>query len=872
MIHHEQSDVPESLEGSCMHRKLHLTITAMISLVQGTVFSAFGGDEHVDFNRDVRPILSDKCFFCHGPDAHQRQAELRLDQEQSSQRDRGGYAVIVPGKISESEMMNRILSRDPDLIMPPADSHKHLNDDEVSILRRWIEQGAHYKEPWAYVAPVRVAIPKVKDAKWVRNWIDYFLLSNMEARGVLPAEDAAKSTLLRRVHFDLIGLPPDPSLVTSFMHDERDFDLVWGEIVDSLLASPHFGERMAMYWLDLVRFADTCGYHGDQDHNISPYRDYVIRAFNRDMPFDQFTREQLAGDLIESPTKWTKVATGYNRLLQTSHEGGVQLKEYDAIYTADRVRNISAVWMGATVGCAQCHDHKFDPFTIEDFYSLGAFFADIHDRGYKGNSLPTSRPPEMKFFTDAQEREWKMIEKEMYSHIPKETCDLANKNLQLQEKALALMSNLRSKLSEISSSDHQHKARELKDLHEKYSTAEKDHNALVREFKALFPSARTRQRFLYLLKKRNDLDGQATLTMVTESKQPREMRVLPRGNWLDESGAIVTAAVPRFMGKVNVRYGEHPTRLDLANWLTQTDSGIGSLTARVFANRFWYLLFGEGLSRSLEDFGNQGSPPSNLALLDQLAIHFYECGWDIKTVLRTIVMSRAYRMSSTPTQTHLRDDPQNQLFSRQSRYRLPAECIRDNALYVSGLLNLQVGGPSVKPYQPEGYYQHLNFPVRTYQPHTDAQQFRRGLYVHWQRQFLHPMLKALDAPSREECTAARARSNSPTAALVLLNDPTFIEAARRLAERILSSDATSRRERINYAFDLVLSRRPDQYEMATCEQLLASSMNDFDMESVKKALAIGISDSSKHLDEQDIVVWMSLTRTLLNLDEAITRN
>ena len=866
-----------------MHWKSFFTISVLSLIVAPcNARPAIKAAESIDFNRDVRPILSDKCLFCHGPDAQERQADLRFDEEDSALRDRGGYAVIVPGEASRSEIMNRILSNEPQLLMPPPDSHKHLNENEISILRQWIEQGAQYNDPWAYVAPRPVATPQVKHEEWARNWIDHFLLRGMEARGVLPAEDADKSTLLRRVHFDLIGLPPSSSFVASFIRDQRDFELVWREVVDDLIASPHFGERMAMYWLDLVRFADTCGYHGDQDHNIWPYRDYVIRSFNKNVPFDQFTREQLAGDLVDVPTKWTKVASGYNRLLQTSHEGGVQLKEYDAIYTADRVRNISTVWLGATVGCAQCHDHKYDPFTIEDFYSLGAFFADIHDRGFKGNALPTSRPPEMTFFTDEQDEERKRIEEQMYVHASRETCDLAEKNLERQEKAQALLSSLRVKVSSLLRGE---KARDgekdtaasdqnpsIFECQQKLISAEKDRDALVREFRAMFSSDQSRQRFLNLLERRNDLDAQATLTMVTEAKEPREMRVLPRGNWLDESGAVVSAAVPHFLGTVPVHDGKRPNRLDLANWLTRTDSGIGALTARVFVNRFWYLLFGEGLSRSLDDFGGQGSPPSNLALLDQLAILFYENGWDVKSVLRTIVMSRAYRMSSTPTQLQLRADPQNRLFSRQSRYRLPAECIRDNALYVSGLLNLQIGGASVKPYQPKGYYQHLNFPVRTYKPHTDGRQFRRGLYVHWQRQFLHPMLKALDAPSREECTAARARSNSPTAALVLLNDPTFIEAARGLAERILSSDAQSTRERIEYAFEVVLSRKPDQYEMATCEELLASSYRDADRTSAQKTITIGISDPDKHLDEKDTAVWMSLTRTLLNLDESITRN
>src|SRR5262245_42094523 len=460
---------------------------------------------------------------------------------------------------------------------------------------------------------------------------------------------------------------------------------------------------MATYWLDLVRYADTVGYHGDQDHHATPYRDYVIDAFNLNLPFDQFTREQLAGDLLPNPTTDQKIATCYNRLLQTSHEGGVQPKEYLAIYAADRVRNLSAVWMGATVGCAQCHDHKFDPYTSRDFYSLAAFFADVdeerHLRGGGSDTVPTKRPPEIPVHTKRE----------------------------------------RQRLADFDA--------RIADLEKRPADDEQ------------------KKQLAALTKQRDSLRKATRLVMVTQAVTPRTVRILPRGNWLDESGPVVDPAVPAFLGKLPA--DRRATRLDLANWLTDAKAGAGGLTARVFVNRLWYLCFGVGLSKSLEDFGGQGEPPVYPELLDNLAVEFVESGWDVKHMVKLIVTSRSYRQASLESPA-LRDrDPENRLYARQGRWRLPAEMVRDNALAASGLLVVDVGGGVAKPYQPAGYYRHLNFPKREYVSDTDVRQWRRGVYVHWQRQYLHPMLRAFDAPVREECTAQRPRSNTPLAALVL---------------------------------------------------------------------------------------------------------
>ncbi|MDA1006473.1 MAG: PSD1 and planctomycete cytochrome C domain-containing protein [Verrucomicrobia bacterium] len=713
----------------------------------------------IDFNRDIRPLLSDNCFACHGPDEKHRKSSLRLDSFKGATEGGESADPIVPGEPDESEVVARIFHEDPDEMMPPSDSHKKLTPEQKQLLRQWIAEGARYAEPWSYLPPVRHPVPVVTATDWPDNWIDRFILANLEAEKLAPSPDADPITLLRRLHFDLIGLPPTLDELREFevaLRSPEGGERAYARTVDRLLASPHFGERMAMYWLDLVRYADTVGYHGDQDQSISPYRDYVIDAFNDNLPFDQFTREQLAGDLLLNPTVDQKIATGYNRLLQTSHEGGVQPKEYLAIYFADRVRNVSNVWMGATVGCAQCHDHKYDPYTAKDFYALGAFFADLDESQHfkvGSNSLPTTRPPEIAV------------------HSKRERARLAE---------------LEALLAKTTDADARKKL-------------ETEHAALAKA---------------------------ARLTMITVAIEPRPIRVLPRGNWLDDSGPLVEPAVPEFLGALGIP-DRRPTRLDLANWLTDPEHGSGGLTARVMANRFWYLLFGTGIAKRLDDFGGQGEPPVHPELLDNLAVEFYESGWDTKHLVKLIVTSRAYRQSALESPALRERDPANRLIARQSRFRLPAETIRDNALFISGLLRHDLGGPSAKPYQPAGYYRHLNFPTRQYTHHTDQQQWRRGVYVHWQRQFLHPMLRAFDAPTREECTAERPRSNTPIAAMTLLNDPTFVEAARVFAERILREGGKSNQDRLEFAYQLAVSRSPDETERKLMGKLFTLAEREF---------------------------------------------
>jgi Protein of unknown function (DUF1553)/Protein of unknown function (DUF1549)/Planctomycete cytochrome C len=776
-------------------------------LFLATASASLHAADEVNFNRDIRPLLSDRCMSCHGPDASQREADLDLADLESVIRDREGYQVVQPGNPDDSELIRRIMSSDEDEAMPPADSGKALTGPERDLLKRWIADGAVWLDHWAYVEPQNHSTPNTNLQDWTRNWVDSFVAEHLEQVGLLPSPDADPVTLIRRLHLDLTGLPPDPDRVDELL--QRWSDNTYEQLVDELLTSEASAERLAIYWLDLVRYADTVGYHGDQDHNISPYRDWVIDAFFLNMRFDQFTKEQLAGDLLPDSTTDQKTASGYNRLLQTTHEGGLQPREYLAIYAADRVRNLSVVWLGATLGCAQCHDHKYDPLTSRDFYSLQAFFADLdEDRHFTAgsNSLPTTRAPEIK----------------VHSRREREALTKLRTELKLHTEA-------------ATSSDKPDNPSDDK------RTTELRHAI-------------------------EDLEANARLTMISVAKQPRPIRILPRGNWMDDSGPIVEPAVPAALGRLDTA-GRRATRLDLANWLVDSEDGVGLLTARVMANRFWYLMFGQGLSRSLDDFGGQGFAPDHPELLDRLAIEFVESGWNVRHMLRTIALSRTYRQSSVIDQQGRRRDPDNRQLARQASFRLPAETIRDNALAISGLLVQKVGGSSVKPYQPVGYYRHLNFPKRKYTHHDDERQWKRGIYIHWQRQFLHPMLKAFDAPTREECTAERPISNTPLAALVLLNDPTFVEASRAFGQRMRSAPtAHSDAERIQFGFRRATSREPDATELELLLQLLQETRDALAEDSVNQPDAEGDAKPA------EVAAWSEVGRAILNLDEVLTRS
>ncbi len=795
---------------------------ALASIVLG-VTVALGGArlmattaaaEPVWFNRDVRPILADNCYACHRPDSGQRKAELRFDTRAGliSAEESG---LIMSGKPEVSELVTRITSADRDQVMPHPASGKSLDRRQIAMLTRWIEEGAQWQPHWAYLPPVRPRLPAVAGLPNLLGPVDRFLLAKQRRAGVHPAAEADSVTLLRRLTLDLTGLPPAPGEVEVFLADlaaNAHEDVAYENAVDRLLASPHYGERMALNWLDRVRYADSNGYHKDLHRDVWLFRDYVIAAFNDNKPFDEFAIEQLAGDLLPE-TKYDefeqKIASGFNRMNQTSSEGGVQAEEYLVKYAADRVRNTSAIFLGATMGCAQCHDHKFDPFTTQDFYRFAAFFADIQEQG-------NGKPEQVAMPARDQVTQWKRIDAEI-------------DRLQVMQEQAASGPLPEPSVAETLDG----RIAQLKHQRQQFADPEYWHE-----------------------------------TIITQPGEPRPTRVLPRGNWMDDSGPIVAPAIPEFLGKLDVGQ-QRATRLDLARWMVSRDN---PLTARVFVNRLWKLFFGSGICEPLDDLGCQGEPPTHPDLLDWLAVEFMESGWDVKHMVRLLVTSAAYRRSSSSA-TSGGHAPDRALFARQASYRLDAELVRDNALAISGLLSRKIGGPSVKPYQPSNYWQRLYEQGEYIQDHGEAL-YRRGLYTYWRRSYWHPSLLAFDAPSREECVATRPRSNTPQQALVLLNDPTYVEAARVFAQRILSEGGPSSDERFAWAFRRAVSRLPSESETAVLTDVYSNACQKYraDRPAAEKLVRVGEWPVPEDINQVELAAWTSVARVILNLHETITRN
>jgi hypothetical protein len=828
----------------------------------GAAATPAAGRATISFNRDIRPILSDACFACHGPDAGNRKADLRLDL-----RDEAVAAgAILPGKAAESALVARIRSTDPETVMPPPEAHKVLDPHQKDLLARWIDEGGVYQKHWAYEKPVRPEIPAGQSA------IDVLIDRELKEAGLEPVPEADRRTLIRRLSVDLTGLPPTAAEVEAFVEDSSPE--AYASLVERLLASPHHGERMALGWLDVVRFADTIGYHSDNPRNVWPYRDYVIKSFNDNKPFDRFTREQLAGDLLPDASQETRVGSAFNRLLLSTEEGGAQPKDYESRMLTDRVRAVGAVWLGQTTGCAQCHDHKFDPFTMRDFYSLGAFFADIQEPilGRREEGMVVAPPESLarlaeldaalavarKAFDavmprlDAAQAQWEADVVAYGATLPELAPDAkpSEGDRRLAEQAIAAV----------------RKESQKRNANEKKAVQDYFRSKATTLFRAEIDA------FAAAEKARNDHYGPLAKCLVSvHTDQKRTVRILPRGDWMNDSGEVVKAALPLFLSGPPPADGRELSRLDLAEWILSPDN---PLTARVVMNRLWKQFFGTGLSRVLDDLGGQGEPPSHAELLDWLACEFRDSGWDMRHMIRVIVSSRAYRRSSTAPESLYAADPGNRWLARQSAWRLEAELVRDSALAVSGLLAPTIGGPSVKPYQPDGYWENLNFPTRSYAADTGDSQHRRGLYTWWQRSFLHPSLMAFDAPPREECCAERTRSNIPQQALVLLNDPTYVEAARGLAAAILRDGGSGDEERIAWAWRRVLQRPPRLEEMETILPLVRRHRDDYARDPVAASALLAVGQPSRADDSAaaELAAWTHVARVLLNLHETITRS
>jgi len=1027
----------------------------------------------IEFNRDIRPILSDTCFQCHGPDKAKRKADLRLDLEASAKARLGEHYAIVPGQPARSELIRRVTTSDPDDHMPPASAGRQLTPSQVELLRRWIEQGAKWAAHWAFIPPKRPRVPSTAHRQSsIGNPIDAFILARLAQEKLTPSPEADRATLVRRVSLDLTGLPPTLAEADAFLADTSP--QAYERVVDRLLASPRHGERMASRWLDAARYADTSGYQSDGERSMWRWRDWVIDAHNRNLPFDQFTIEQLAGDLLPKATLAQQIATGFNRNHRGNAEGGIVPEEYAVEYVVDRVDTTATVRLGLTLGCARCHDHKYDPVTQREFYQLFAFFNNVPEKGRAikiGNSPPVIAAP-----TDAQQKELAKLELELAAAearlrelepqivaaqaawenslgaAPPLTWTVTNGLLARFELAGkladvfgtnpparfeggqtafapgrdgsvaaldgqrfincgdvgnfgffdqftlaawvqprgtnggALLSRMagqpedsgfasdaegysvhlrRGRLqvhltkrwlddalrveteSTLAPGQWHHvivvydgsrlaagvkvfvngqpqKLRVLLDeLNQTFQTkqpfrigsggaAGDRFHGLVRDVRiyaraltaeeagivataegvtelAAIPAAqrtphqaaklrsgflaehapalqRAAQASAAVLRERRAkfMESLPTVMVMEEMAKPRETFVLKRGEY-DKPGERVTPGVPASLPPLPA--GAASNRLGLARWLV---SPTNPLTARVAVNHHWQMLFGTGLVKTTEDFGSQGEPPSHPELLDWLATEFVRTGWDVKRLLKTLVMSATYRQSCRATPELLARDPDNRLLARGPRVRLPAEMIRDQALAVSGLLVGEIGGPSVKPYQPKGLWKDLT--GTDYEPDHGDKLWRRSLYTFWKRTSPQPTMTTFDAAGREACSVRPSRTSTPLQALALMNDVTFVEAARRLAQRVLREAATPE-GRVRLAFRLVLAREPKPAELA----VLLGGLNDHlarfraDPKAALALVSAGESPRDPTLEVAEHAAYSALAGLILNLDEAITR-
>ena len=1006
------------------------------------------------FNRDVRPILAKKCFACHGRDEETREAELRLDQRDDAVRARDGHRAIVPGQPNDSEVWRRIVSTDADVMMPPPDRKHPLTNDEKATIRAWIADGAVYQEHWSFIPPEKPTVPRIAGAS---NAIDAFVQQRLAEENLAAAELADKQTLIRRITLDLTGFPPTQEEVDAFLAD--DSVQAYERLVARLQDKVTYGEHMARYWLDLARYADTHGLHLDNERSMWPYRDWVVRAINENVPFDEFTRWQLAGDLLEEPSQDQLIASGFNRCNVTTSEGGSIQEEWIYRYAVDRTSTMAEVWMGLTAGCAVCHDHKFDPLSTKEYYSMYAFFHSAADPAMDGNILNT--PPILKLIDEKDTARMAALDVriaaidtkigEFIDNIdyvdpamlnpppPERTvhsiwfedgfpdgADVSSSGEPLQlvtKKDGEVFSGeyaLRRKAGKAVNQDYFTKGGSFtvpkngsffvycfldpKDPPEaimvqfhtrgwknrvvwgkqdkigfgKPGTKEKvfmgdlpqtgewaklsftanqvglkpgtkvsgfaftqfagtvtwDHlgtestskpatdpdwswkvwtelpyntrhrtlpDNLRRQFQGrnadkwnaeeiqilkrhwlrnVYAGARESldrfeaQKSPFKIKK-DEIEKAAPVTFVmADLPKPRESFVMQRGAY-DRPGEKVTRRVPNFLPPLPERPTDRDyNRLDLANWLV---SGQHPLTARVTVNRVWQQFFGTGLVKTSEDFGTQGALPSHPELLDWLAVQFVEDGWDMKKLVRRIVTSHVYRQSTRVTRQLVSDDPENRLLARGPRLRLDAEVLRDQALFVSGLLVPTIGGKGVKPYQPPNIWEPVGFGnsnTRYYKQDKGDALYRRSLYTFLKRTAPPPYMASFDAPNREQSCSRRGRSNTPMQALQLMNDVQHFEAAREFAARMIKEGGSGSDERIRWGWRTVLSRYPtaDELQIATDAISQHASRYQSDDKAAKELISYGESKPDESLNPSELAAWTLVANLILNLDEAVVKN
>ncbi|MBI5767123.1 MAG: PSD1 domain-containing protein [Verrucomicrobia bacterium] len=839
------------------------------------------GAEAFDFNRQILPILSDACFHCHGPDEGSRKAKLRLDQREGLFRTRDDVTVIAPGKPEASELVLRITSKDEDEVMPPPDAVRKLTTAEIDLLRRWVAAGAAWNQHWAYMPPTRPEVPRVTDRRAKSaNPIDAFVLARLAREKLAPSPEAGPAALLRRVSLDLTGLPPSPAELEAYLADRAPDR--YERAVERLLASPRYGERWAWDWLDLARYADTNGYQGDPERTMWPWRDWVVNALNANLPYDQFTIEQLAGDLLPEATRDQKIASGFHRNNMFNGEGGRIAEETRVENVFDRVETTATVWMGITFTCARCHDHKFDPIKQTDYFALYDVFNQMSETGSAsgGGGRGGQMAPFLDLSTDSERDAVKRAQVRLDAVVKEVEAFEVTKFPRPEGRPV------------IDSPAAQKLPGNLPVTHAKTAVGRRGIDGLLEalpHFRDTDPDpayAALLEKHIAAIRARDEATSNITKVMIMdELPKKRDTFVLTKGNYESKTAVKVFGAVPAIFrgpkweglhaptGQAESGHKAPPTdaprlnRLDLARWLVSPGN---PLAARTAVNRAWQAFFGVGLVKTAEDFGVQGERPVHAELLDWLATEFVGRGWDVKALHRLVVTSATYRQSSRVPPALAERDPDNRLLARGPRHRLPSWMLRDQALAVSGLLVEKPGGLSVKPYQPPGIWEEATFGKKAYvQDHGDAL-YRRSLYVFWRR-IVGPT-SFFDAGARQVCTVKVARTNTPLHALVTLNDPAFVEAARVMAQRVIAG-APGDAARIERAFRLATARVPTRAEGQVLAERLKKLRAQFAAapDEARRYAASGEAPRPENLDPVEHAAWTGLCSLILNLDETLSK-
>jgi Protein of unknown function (DUF1549)/Protein of unknown function (DUF1553)/Planctomycete cytochrome C len=814
----------------------------------------------LDYNRDIRPVLAENCFFCHGQDPNKRQAELRLDVRDDAIE----AGAIVPNDIHTSELIERINSEDSHELMPPPKSNRRLSAAQKKLLERWITEGAVYASHWAYVTPKRPAEPAVRRADWVRNPIDRFVLAKLEADGLAPSPEADRATLIKRLSIDLVGLPPSPEKVDAFVVDTNPE--AYDQLVDRLLASPHYGERKALGWLDAARYADSNGFQQDGDTWQWIWRDWVVKAMNQDLPFDQFTIWQLAGDLLPGATIDQKIASGFNRNHLLNGEGGAIPEEQRFVNLFDRIDTTATTWLGLTMACAQCHDHKFDPITQRDYYGLLDAFNRVPESGvpqFFSSRIRVARP-----FIELPTEEYQARIAELKSqisaaeHDSKVSVDSAfegwRAGITVEGKGLpdALAAILRKPEGQRTDAE-----KNALDAGLRKHFDEQVRPSLAGKLPAIAKPDRLKKQLA------NYRADKLPRVMVMSDAKPRQTAILTRGEYL-KPGEKVSFSTPRFLPPLPKDAPSN--RLGFAQWLLAPEH---PLTARVQVNRMWQHFFGTGIVKTSEDFGVQSEYPVHGALLDWLAVEYRTRGWSTKAMHKLIVTSATYRQSSRVTPEHRARDIENRLFARSSRFRMSSLILRDWALASAGLLDRRIGGPPVYPYQPDAIWEALaitNERDFTYPASSGNDLYRRSLYTFWRRT-VGPA-NMFDAGNRQTCRVRSTTTSTPLHALTTLNDPTWVEAARMLAQNSMkaSHDLDGR---LTYALRRVLCRNATGHDLEVLRRAYhkQAAIYKRDVEDAKAFLSVGAARRDESLDITEHAALSAVCLAILNLDEALTR-